>query len=588
MLGGTYFYHCTETSTKQKQVFRYRYLRNENHTQGQDEYPVFLMINANSICVYKNSFLPPTPKVDESYHLSLLFSIPLYPKGSKLDKLSEAIINLCKEKGLNIDPCIKNNELLEMKNPYMIHDDKNEKVHEKKKLEYWVIFQHFLYDLSFSDVFQNAAHHDEAILHLRENYFVNCIIAKAENKYWEAAYGDKSNQKKRQYICDRYWEADKAWVNLIVEEKNNEILEVSENWFKGAEKEMNKVLRSENRIKLLNTVTSPNRIKEIKIQRGHIYHFFLQRFNTVSIEYYLLKHNTFTYILSISFLVISIFLFLDHLRTQPNSWVYLALLMVMIGLVQGVFRPLLFVFSNFLSQILFRISSRKHINYYNHSLGYPRMSLAIMAIWLGFIPVCEEAWQINLTLSDSAFKFYTIAFVLANLTAIFYFVNDVQYGNTTVRAIYKSLALFTKGMFISMAVGVFAMEVSRENIFSDPIEFLPKEVGIVKIDALTTTIDSLEKSITVRSQKTDRILADSIMIESLSKLKDTLIYKLAKQHVKNKKNWKMPSIAVFKLRKINYCFYIFPKLLFTYATFAFFIGLFVQVAFQGSSYRENL
>jgi hypothetical protein len=33
---------------------------------------------------------------------------------------------------------------------------------------------------------------------------------------------------------------------------------------------------------------------------------------------------------------------------------------------------------------------------------------------------------------------------------------------------------------------------------------------------------------------------------------------------------------------------IFPKVLLMYSSFAFFIGLFAQVAFQGSNYKENL
>ena len=47
-----------------------------------------------------------------------------------------------------------------------------------------------------------------------------------------------------------------------------------------------------------------------------------------------------------------------------------------------------------------------HINFYNHAVGYPKMSLAIIAIWLGYIPVCEEAWQINVLLDNFIFAIY--------------------------------------------------------------------------------------------------------------------------------------------------------------------------------------
>lgn len=592
MLGGTYFYYCTETSTKHKQVFRYRYLsveENGSDLLGKDQHPVFLMINANSVSFYISP--PPHQNInlDKTCHLLLLFSIPLYPKGSKLDKLTEVVINLYEEKAMVVSAYnlvkkepVKNNQ-------YNIYSD-------EKEGDYRVIFQHFLYDLSFSDVFQNATHHDEALIHLRENYFVNCIIAKSENKYWEHIYS--KDQYNQQYIQTKYWEADRNWINLIVEEKSNELLEISD-WFKGAEQELQAVLKSEHRKRLLNAEKDKNRIKEIKIQRDSIYHFFLQRFNTLSIEGYLGWYNTRTYIVSILVLCASIGLFFFHLRAEKNVALYIALFIVVLGIVQGVFRPLLFLASNVLSKI--------HINYYNHSIGYPRMSLAIIAIWLGYIPVCEEAWQINITLSNAEFVFFFASFIVTILMSIFYFVNDIQYGSTKGKAVYKSLALFAKGMAISMAFGVFAMEISRENIFSAPSDFLPKEGGILKIDRLTQTMDSLKLANFVLKDSASVASLDSLLefkeiapkgesgivvgvsFDSvLLKFKEALIIKHADQHVKSSGFWNIPSIAFFRIDKVEYNFFVFPKLLFTYSAFAFFIGLFAQIAFQGSSYKEHL
>ncbi len=267
-----------------------------------------------------------------------------------------------------------------------------------------------------------------------------------------------------------------------------------------------------------------------------------------------------------------------------------------IGIIQGAVRPIIFFISNLVS---------KQINYYNHSLGYPRMSLAVVAIWLGYIPVCEEAWKINTTLSDLGFIILLGLFLLIMFISIFYFVNDVQYGSTKFKGIYKSWALLIKGMSISLAFGLFAMEVSRENIFDSPADFFPKEIGISRIDTLSKAIDSIEfellthanvdkvqtlrkhlplikKYLPIKSQNEIK----PTLFNNLIAVKNSLIIRLTNNHMEGRDFWKVPSITNFNLFKHN--FFIFPKLLLTYSAFAFFIGLFAQVAFQGSNYKENL
>ena len=618
MLAGTYFYYCTETSTKAKQVFRYRYLLNQNsHDEsiGKQHHPIFMMISPNALSFYFNPDVSP-----ESSHLLQLFSIPLYPKDSKLDKLTASIISLCDEKGIERKSNnLKTNEpIFNNEDAYIIHYDGNINNVKNDVLKYWVIFQHFLYDLSFSSVFRSASAYEEAIIRLRENYFVNCIIAKSEYRFWADKYIKKKNQSNK-YIQDKFWEADKNWVHLIVEEKNNQVLEVSHNWFQGAEKELKEVLlKKPGRKQLLNSSLAArknskpasegkkkeaeNLRKEIKMQRDNIYHFFLHRFNAIAIECYVFRYNPVTYLVSLAFLLGVLIWFAS---LQNNIVISAILLLASIGTWQGILRPFFFIISNML---------RSHINYYNHSLAYPRMSLAIVAIWLGYIPVCEEAWAINITFSDKVFFVLLLAFLLVVFVSIFYFVNDVQYGRTRFStagmiAGYKSLILFFKGMTISIAFGLFSMEASRENIFDTPSDFFPKEVGIFKVDSLTKIQDSIELELSTQ-KNADTIgvlynyakhlhLHDIIpdtshidttktkeILDSLAMFKLKAIADLAKEHGKKKNLTRIPSIATFKIGKWD--FFIFPKLLLTYSAFAFFIGLFAQVAFQGSNYRENL
>ena len=76
------------------------------------------------------------------------------------------------------------------------------------------------------------------------------------------------------------------------------------------------------------------------------------------------------------------------------------------------------------------------------------------------------------------------------------------------------------------------------------------------------------------------------LFNNLIAVKNSLIIRLTNNHMEGRDFWKVPSITNFNLFKHN--FFIFPKLLLTYSAFAFFIGLFAQVAFQGSNYKENL
>lgn len=711
---GLYFYRCNVSSTSDHQVFRYRYLETQNKDASTFEHPYFLMISRDAITFYK-----------DAKQTTKLFRLPLYAHGTALDKLTEAIKGLCSENPIcfededeNENIILKVNNQIEVYNPFIFHN------HEENDsfLPYWVVFQHFLYDLSFSDLFQNATHFEEAITKLTDNYFIKCILAKGEYLYWLNQY-DKENVQK--FILERLWEADQNWINLIMNESHNRILEVSNNWFNGAETEMQKVLgihfelddkqkanifkkykeyskdfRNNKRVEYLRDLSNKiekkdydeeqnykkNKVKEIKIQRDNIYHFFLMRFSTWSLEKYIIKYNKITASLSLlipigiclifiyllipnyiefscSLLVVVIFAlfflnfiyalifkklsfklrsskynifqiisaiflfsclgfisynfnnlikyFVNFIHTDSLIWVLI--IFSILGLYQVFIRPFCFLISG---TCLTAFGTIKNVGtYFNYSIGYPLMSIAIVTIWLGYIPINEEAWFVNRNFDNGYFLFYLSTFTIVILISIYYFVNDVMYGEGFFRGIRRSLALYLKGMSISIVVGIVTMKVSKDHYFNNPSDFFPEDSKVVIINNLDSLKNNLEyeKSIhTVNEKLKSECLRKDIsflkntinfykiklnketdtdnvncVINEINKVNLALKDKIIDDHLEeSNKNNRVPSILYVKIFGDNR--YIFPKLLLMYASFAFFIGLFAQVAFRGSNYKENL
>ena len=710
MIKGLYFYQCNESSTAEQQVFRYRYLENKNDDAISFKHPYFLMISRDAITFYKDANRYGSPS-----HVIKNFRLPLYSNGTALDKLTEAIKGLCSENPIELSKDnVKQNEQISEKNPFVFHN-----ITDKKELPYWVVFQHFLYDLSFSDLFQNAIHFEEAITKLTDDYFVKCILAKGEYLYWLSKYDDEN--RGQQFILERLWEADQTWVNLIIDESHNRVLEVSNNWFNGAEVEMQKVLGihfeidkkqkgnivekykkysdrfcNYKRVDYLGDFSSKiekkdyekeleykqNKVNEIKIQRDAIYHFFLMRFSTWSLEKYIFKYNLITTLFSLALpiilsfyligllvpkyklgiftllvtciIIVTFFNFLfklignklssalnlkEYLFYQRITFIFITILLSFIsyfllyfnkniieyftnfinidkllcvliifttlGLFQVFIRPFCFLISGI---IFTAFGTIKNVSsYFNYSIGYPLMSIAIVTIWLGYIPINEEAWFINRNFDNGYFLFYFSAFTLVILISIYYFVNDVMYGGGFFKGIRRSLALYLKGMSISILVGIVTMKVSKEHYFNNPSDFFPEDTSvqlIAKIDTAKMLITDRNFSYTYG----DYAINDYIRYSNISFAYTNNVFKSYRyedntenlenesEYLKNliiqnhmlisNYNHRIPSIIYVELSGVKR--YIFPKLLLMYSSFAFFIGLFAQVAFKGSNYKENL
>jgi hypothetical protein len=248
------------------------------------------------------------------------------------------------------------------------------------------------------------------------------------------------------------------------------------------------------------------------------------------------------------------------------------------------------------------------------------MSLAITAVWIGFIPICDEAWALNVNIKNTLGSYFLLfGFLLVVCASVFYFVN-----NSISRlglGFSRSIGIIIHGLSISVLIGVFAMEVSRENLFSKVIEFFPDEHGVYEISILDTTSSILQKemdlnisvnkpinfnlisqkieylkdslnyidkdSLNYRSKLFNNYNSNSIfsLKQTVDSIKSEKIEAMADAHTNKIGKYGIPAIQRFEMFSTRY---IFPKLLLIYALFAFYIGLFVEVAFKGTRYKENL
>ena len=114
----------------------------------------------------------------------------------------------------------------------------------------------FLFDLQETRIFQMSPHYNELTEKLRQNFFAQCLIAKARYWYQRAIYQELLNEKKtvtaknerkaqknkRQFYGEMLFNAEMEWINCIRDTRSDKTFhDEFYDWFDDSETEMCRV-----------------------------------------------------------------------------------------------------------------------------------------------------------------------------------------------------------------------------------------------------------------------------------------------------------------------------------------------------------
>ncbi len=308
----------------------------------------------------------------------------------------------------------------------------------------------------------------------------------------------------------------------------------------------------------------------------------------------------------------------------------------------------LFMLSSQYIRLFGRIKTRLPLHFHQ-GLAMPGMVMAIIASWLGFIPLSEEAWMLNLNIDDFYFAMILFVLFIFALVLTYHAVHRAVPFIRARRAVLTSLGIIVVSISFSLGIGIVCMDAGRENIFSEPAKFLPKERGSVRVERFTALMDSFEhrsmahleadwesrschvmedwvrfrhEQFARLSEKTESDFCDALQIDpqmpqpELDKWhakmevalagdmkanrvkRDSLIRLLidGAHHSECRVLWvvPMPHFSYWQFRRLFLCnngqdryVYLFPRLLFIHAFIAFFIGFIVELAIKSKSGKES-
>lgn len=113
------------------------------------------------------------------------------------------------------------------------------------------LFLDFLYDMEHTDVFRNASAYEKLYIALNENFLYQAVRIKAEYYYQRKLaarlrkeYAYKESYEKELFITDYYVEAERRWVETIVDSRSEIYFHNAKGWFEDAETEMDAVYQS--------------------------------------------------------------------------------------------------------------------------------------------------------------------------------------------------------------------------------------------------------------------------------------------------------------------------------------------------------
>jgi len=552
-------------------------------------------------------------------------------------------------------------------NPYDLLWDRTAPHHIHPNLDKLLVtrelFLDFLFDFLHTDVFKQFKGYANLKTRLNEHFLWQSIVNKCNYYYWRDQFVQSETGNKA-YLCHTAWELWKAedlWLHTLRNE-NAVTLYRSNGWVKNAHAELEYVLlNSKNFNPKINLNTAPQQ----SFSRKKWLHYISKSAANNDKSFYPVtreeftelarntKDQTFQHLMS-RFAISSCYkwvaneggnklyrLFNPRLISIAISLFYILLLLLFICGDKSLFwtqishskdfeTPLRHIMLDAMKAALTLLSvlgladmivipigmfilgifrhycKKNHLPLvYHPCIAMPNMTLAIMAGWLSYIPISNDAWSMNVQLNPSPlfFTWITAAFFTMAVTA--FSIRNLTPELTPWQAIKKALVVFIKGFSLSIFCGVVIMHQLHRIPLSEPAKYLPDDLNtalqvpkptsepltnfVFKPGEISFESTSPSDSVYIKPLPLPDSIGPTDIVQYDSLVKAMLNQKHLLACVKDCTRERTTAWSFINHRCIpsidtlNFGFlsiFIFPKLLITYAAITFFLGFFIELAFQ--------
>jgi hypothetical protein len=568
--------------SKGQVIFRYLPVRYERYN-GKDEYPhypVYAVLSRHAVDFFYHGQDQKKDSENDRHHVHIrLLHLPLSPNLSVKDNLTSILQNDVYNHNYQILPEYKTDS--ENSNIKTYSNLKVFELEEIKKDEIYFrkLLLDFIYDLEHTHVFENSPYYEEAEVRLRENFMFNAIAAKAAY-YWARDNWTQNQAVNNNIYAENLAEAEKQWLRMLRYEQNCNYGSYSGGWFKNVEEEYKDVVfpnspfnRYDWRKKLEEDLES-NRSKDshakddnVNITRESV-RWFLRRYsfgNSLRVLMSLSKWRAIVFVSAEAFLFIILPMILNgYLKYSVLNY----LLLYMCGIVfLSILLPVLFICKLALPVL---------------GMLMPRLIMAISSAWILFTTT-EEIYKSSFDMTFSTGWWVVLLIIPVMLFMMLEIRNiapDVNFPSICCRC----LVILGIGFIYSLLIGMFFINFTAKRI-------LPRS------GYLPTFYYELNKD----EDKDKKAIQWENPYEgdSLQKLKATLSTKLYSdlKEVHPKSNEVCPILSEcpvlleieMKILK-TFCFHldVLPRMLFSKAIFALFIGIFIQLIFEDKPITEPL
>lgn len=251
-------------------VFNYRVLQNSKASSEADlreKYPIYVTLSKEGISFHMH-YIKEKNETTVHHTNSLILSLPVSTNLSIKDNLTRNIIEIFRNK---FPSNAKENLIYD----YAAASIKNTEQHHKgitySSLEAFGInytkpliedrppiigflrklFLDFLYDMEHTDIFKNASAYEMLYVALNENFLYQAIRNKAEYYYQRklTAQLQKEQVYKESYerdllAAEYYVEAERRWVETIIDPRSEVYFHNARGWFADTEAEMDAIYQS--------------------------------------------------------------------------------------------------------------------------------------------------------------------------------------------------------------------------------------------------------------------------------------------------------------------------------------------------------
>ncbi len=413
---------------------------------------------------------------------------------------------------------------------------------QQETLPIWVLLLDFLFDLRHSTVFQRYPAFNELLNTLEADPLLHALLKKCEYYYCQLRYQEDKTawnnadntfkpfkSKLLHASSNELQEAEKKWLHFILRDQDNHPPEFGEGWLYPSEQELRAVLfnddihkkhifdrsiikrvcnkwppqnkkvfwRSEWIVDHMNLVSNGEEQIHPRQTREEVYRFFISRFGLFAAWRFFvlnLSWGWIFYVLLIALIVLEVWFGLNDelfgLFALPGA--FFGLLIPFVAFVRVVARYAFKLARRILNWIEPGIiRDWKQAESYSFALALPNLTLGILGGWFALMPFAEEAWALNLSVSDTAVTIGFIGLMSFSLMVIFNTIKTLVPTLPGFISVIRSSSVLFAGISFSLCCGLGTMGLLGQSVFNDPLKFLPHERQADKLNDLNAMKDSI-------------------------------------------------------------------------------------------------